>query len=280
MAGDKIELDCLVIGAGFGGLYQLHILRKAGFSTKLIDAASKIGGVWAWNCYPGARVDVEMPYYGYTAEEISLTWVWKERYPGREELLRYFDHVDKIWDLSKDIKLNTRVVSAELDESNEGPRWNVKAFDGSVYRAKFVVCGTGTSFKQHIPKFEGYEKFTGIIHHSSLWPEEGVDLTNKSVAIIGAGSTAVQVMQEAAKVSKKVTQFIRTPNIALPMRQRQVTREEIYAYRPALRYALKACRETSSGLPLVNIGTNTFDVSEEERLKFWEEMWELGGFNW
>jgi cation diffusion facilitator CzcD-associated flavoprotein CzcO len=172
------------------------------------------------------------------------------------------------------------VVSAELDESNEGPRWNVKAFDGSVYRAKFVVCGTGTSFKQHIPKFEGYEKFTGIIHHSSLWPEEGVDLTNKSVAIIGAGSTAVQVMQEAAKVSKKVTQFIRTPNIALPMRQRQVTREEIYAYRPALRYALKACRETSSGLPLVNIGTNTFDVSEEERLKFWEEMWELGGFNW
>lgn len=279
MAGLDTELDCLIIGAGFGGCYQLHLLRKAGFHTKLVDAASSLGGVWAWNRYPGARVDVEMPYYGYSASEIWQTWNWTERFPSGDELKRYFDHVDKVWDLSKDIELSVVIVGAEFERTNNGPRWTVKTSAGKEYRAKYLVCGTGTSFKQYIPKFEGLDTFKGIIHHSSLWPED-VDIANKRVAIIGAGSTAIQVVQEAAKVSSKVTQFIRTPNIALPMRQRQVSREEIYAYKPSLQHSINACRTTSSGLPQTSTGLKTFDVTEEERLKLWEELWERGGFNW
>lgn len=274
------ELDCLIIGAGFGGLYQLHVLRKAGFNTRIVDAASKIGGVWAWNRYPGARVDVEMPYYGYSDEEVFSSWVWKERYPSGDAILEYFEHVDKIWDLSKDIDLNVTIVGADLEESSDGPRWKATTADGHTYRAKFLICGTGTSFRQYIPKFEGLENFKGIIHHSSQWPEADVDLANKRVAVIGAGSTGVQVVQEAAKVSSKVTQFIRTPNIALPMRQRQVTREEIYAYKPTLLQGLKACRNTGSALPTVNTGLMTFDISDEKRTALWEELWERGGFNW
>lgn len=278
MTVGNTEMDCLIIGGGFGGLYQLHVLRKAGFTTKLVDAAPKIGGVWAWNRYPGARVDVEMPYYGYSAPEVFSTWVWTERYPGGAEILRYFEHVDKVWELSKDIELNVKIVGAELEQTSAGPRWNVTDSTGQTRRAKFLICGTGTSFKQYIPPFAGLEKYKGILHHSSLWPE-GIDLTNKRVAVVGAGSTGVQVVQEAAKVSVKVTQFIRTPNIALPMRQRQVTREEIYAYKPSLQLALNACRGTFAGLPQVNTGIKTFDIGDEERLVLWEELWERGGFN-
>ena len=57
---DKIEeLDVLVVGAGFAGLYQLDRLRTLGFKVKLFEAGSESGGVWYWNCYPGARVDSE-----------------------------------------------------------------------------------------------------------------------------------------------------------------------------------------------------------------------------
>lgn len=280
MAGKSTELDCLIIGAGFGGLYQLRILRQAGFNTKVVDAASRTGGVWAWNRYPGARVDVEMPYYGYTSPEIFSSWTWTERYPGGDEILRYFDHVDKLWDLSKDIELNVTIVSAELGESDDGPRWKATTADGNTYLAKFLICATGTSFRQYMPTIKGLAQYKGIIHHSSLWPKEGVDLAGKRVAVIGAGSTGVQVVQEAAKVSTKVTQFIRTPNIALPMRQRKISREEVYAYKPSLQHALKACRGTFAGLPQTNTGINTFDISEKERLEIWEELWERGGFNW
>lgn len=121
MAGADTELDCLIIGAGFGGCYQLDLLRKAAFHTKLGDAASSLGGVLARNRYPGARVDVEMPYYGYSAPEIWQTWNWTERFPSGEVLKRYFEHVDKLWDLSKDIELGVVVVGAEFECTNDGP---------------------------------------------------------------------------------------------------------------------------------------------------------------
>jgi cation diffusion facilitator CzcD-associated flavoprotein CzcO len=279
MSTSRFELDCLIIGAGFGGCYQLKLLRDAGFKTKTVDAASSIGGVWAWNKYPGARVDVEMPYYGYSDPAIWTNWNWTERYPGQVELSKYFEHVAKVWDLNKDVELGVRVVSATCVQDGGQTRWEVVTQQGDTYVAKFLICGTGTSFKQHIPEWEGLKIFKGEIYHSSLWPD-GVDIDNKRIAVIGAGSTGVQVVQEAAKVSSKVTHFIRSPNIALPMRQRQVSREELYAYKPAFQHVLAACRTTPSGLPTTNTGIKTFDISEAERRALWDELWERGGFNW
>lgn len=274
------DLDCLIIGAGFGGCYQLKLLRDAGYSVKLVDAADCIGGVWAWNRYPGARVDVEMPYYGYSDPKVWESFDWEERYPGRDEIRKYFDHVDKVWDLSKDISLNVRIISASFVKEEDGQqRWHVTSAKGHVYRAKFLVCGTGTSFKQYIPTFEGLDKYKGVVHHSSLWPEK-VDMEGKRVAIIGAGSTGVQVLQEAAKVASKVTQFIRTPNLAIPMKQRKISREEIMAYKPAFPHVFAALKTTRTGLPQLNTGKKVFGVSDEERKEIMEELWERGGFSW
>ena len=170
-------------------------------------------------------------------------------------------------------------MSATFSGSGARARWEAVSSDGNTYVAKFLICATGTSFKQHVPQWEGFETYQGAVHHSSLWPG-GVDLKGKRVAIIGAGSTGVQVLQEAVKVSTKVVHFIRTPNIALSMRQRQISRKELYAYKPAFQHVLQACRSTPAGLPQINTGLKTFDISEAKRRELWEELWERGGFNW
>ncbi len=275
------DIDCLIIGAGFGGCYQLHLLRKAGFTVKAVDAASQIGGVWAWNRYPGARVDIEMPYYGYSDPDIWSTWVWKDRFPNASELLRYFRHVAKVWDLSKDIELGVTIISAtfEQGEANGQPHWVCKTAAGDTYRSRFLVCGTGTSFKPHVPKFEGLDVYKGVAHHSAAWPSD-VDMSGKRVAVIGAGATAIQVVQEAAKVAQKVTEFIKSPNMAMPMRQRKISREEICAYKNVFPSGFKTCRTSRVGLPGTGPTNKTFDVSEKERQAIWEESWERGGFNW
>ncbi|WP_137802953.1 MULTISPECIES: NAD(P)-binding protein [Micrococcales] len=53
----KHDIDALIVGAGFSGLYTLHRLREKGVSAKIYDQASGVGGTWYWNRYPGARCD-------------------------------------------------------------------------------------------------------------------------------------------------------------------------------------------------------------------------------
>ena len=73
---DEVAFDALVVGAGFNGLYQLYHLRKQGFSVQLVDAGAELGGVWHWNCYPGARVDSQVPNYQFSFEELWKGWSW------------------------------------------------------------------------------------------------------------------------------------------------------------------------------------------------------------
>lgn len=77
-----LEVDCLIIGAGFGGVYLLHKLRKEGYSCKIFEAGTDLGGIWHWNCYPGARVDSLVPVYEYSIPEVWKDWTWSEAYPG------------------------------------------------------------------------------------------------------------------------------------------------------------------------------------------------------
>lgn len=271
-----LTVDVTVVGAGFGGCYLLHKLREQGFRVQVFEAGSALGGVWSWNRYPGARVDCEFPYYSYSDPAIWKSFTWTQRFPDSHQLREYFQHVDKIWDLSKDVKLNTRVVEARYEDYG----WTVKTANGQSCRSRWFIAATGTSFKQYMPDWNGRDTFTGAMHHSSLWPEEGADIHGKRVAVIGAGSTGVQVVQEAAKVSTTVTQFIRSPNLAVPMRQRDISVEEIIQHRAALPHMFKALRTTGTGLPVTNSGRMTFNDTPEQREALWEEQWQRGGFNW
>ncbi|KAF2451603.1 FAD/NAD(P)-binding domain-containing protein [Karstenula rhodostoma CBS 690.94] len=110
--------DVVVVGGGFGGVYSLHHMRELGFATHMYEAGSGLGGIWHWNCYPGARVDVETPVYQLYAPELYKEWKWEERYSGRNEMVEYFNHIADKWDLRGEITLKTRVAHASWDQDN------------------------------------------------------------------------------------------------------------------------------------------------------------------
>ena len=111
------DLDVVVVGAGFAGLYLLHRLRGLGFSAKVLESADDVGGTWYWNRYPGARCDIESIDYSYSFDpELEKEWQWSERYATQPEILRYLGHVADKHDLRRDIEFSTRVESAIWDE--------------------------------------------------------------------------------------------------------------------------------------------------------------------
>ena len=135
-ASDEV-LDALIIGAGFSGLYQLYRLRQRGFSVRLFEAGADLGGIWHWNCYPGARVDSHVPNYEYSMEELWRDWNWTERFPAWDELRRYFHYVDGKLDLSRDIRFDTRVTHATFDTGSN--LWRIVSAEGhSVWARCFI----------------------------------------------------------------------------------------------------------------------------------------------
>ena len=137
-------LDVLVVGAGFNGLYQLYRLRQEGFDAQIVEASSGVGGVWNTNRYPGARVDSHVPNYEFSIEAVWRDWNWTERFPGQEELCRYFDHAVDTLDLRRHIRLDTQVTAARFDE--ERCRWVVETTAGQIIAQYFVLC-TGVATK-------------------------------------------------------------------------------------------------------------------------------------
>ncbi|KAF8074540.1 cyclohexanone monooxygenase [Lyophyllum atratum] len=277
-AHQEPELDVLVIGAGFSGLYQLHKLRKAGFSVKVFEKGSKLGGTWHWNCYPGARVDSEYYTYQFSIEELWKEWNWKERFPGREELVEYFDFVDRKLDLSRDISYNTSVTSTHFDTTTD--RWVSSTDDGRTVRSRFLIICTGYSSKPLFPAYKGLETFQGAVHHTARWPQGGVDLARKRIGVIGTGASGVQVIQESGPVAAHLTVFQRTPNLALPMYQRKLEvaaqdqlKTELYPH------IFKRREQTFAGFHYDGINRSVFELTPEEKFISFEDLWTRGGFN-
>ncbi|KAE9390459.1 cyclohexanone monooxygenase [Gymnopus androsaceus JB14] len=270
------EYDVLVVGAGFSGLHQLINLRKLGLTVKVLETGGDLGGTWYWNRYPGARVDSEVPIYQFSDPELWRDWTWSEKYPGWKEIQAYFEYVDKKLDVKRDVLFNTRVDSAVWDDSVD--RWTLTTEDGQVFRAQFLSLCTGLGSKSFTPEFKGIETFKGEVHHTSRWPEE-YDLTGKRVGIIGTGATGVQVIQEIAPIVDHLTVFQRTPNLCLPMRQRQISAEEQEKLKDRLYPILFGRRnQTFSGFPYDVDSKPTLDATTEERILCYEDKWEKGGF--
>ncbi len=275
------HLDALVVGGGFSGVYLLDRLREEGFDVKLVEAGSGLGGIWHWNCYPGARVDSPCWIYQYSREELWQGWDWSEVYPDYREMRAYFEHVDAKRDLSRDCIFHTRVVGAEFDEATR--RWQVhtRGPDGEgTIRPRFFLMCAGFAAKVHIPKIDGLDGFAGPCHHTGLWPQDGVDLVGKRVGVLGTGASGVQVAQEAARVASHLTVFQRTPNLCLPMQQRSLDAEANAAIRRDCPDLFRARLESFGGLEYDLDPKCALDATEDERRAHFESLWELGGFKY
>jgi cyclohexanone monooxygenase len=270
------ELDVLVIGAGFAGIYQLDRLRALGRSVKIFEAGAELGGIWYWNCYPGARVDTEGPIYQFSREDLWRDWDFSQLYPGWEEVREYFAYLDRKLDISKDVRFNTRVAGADFDA--ERNQWVVRTADGATTRCTYLVPCLGFASKPYIPQLPGLDSFTGVCHHTALWPQEGLDFTGKRVAVIGTGASGVQVVQEAARDAADLTVFQRTPNLALPMGQRALTPQDQSAIKAELPKRFDDRGSTFAGFDFDFIPRNAVDLTPEERDAGYEELWQKGGF--
>jgi cyclohexanone monooxygenase len=274
--GRRTEFDVIVVGAGFAGLYQLQRLRAAGLSVVVLEAGSGLGGIWHWNGYPGARVDSHVPIYEFSDERVWRDWYWDEKFPDRPALRRYFDHVDRVWDVRPDIEFDARVASGAWDESRH--RWDVTLERGDQLTGRFLVLCTGFAAKPYVPDLPGLADFDGECHHTAQWPQDDVDLAGLRVGVLGTGASGVQVIQEAAVVASSLTVFQRTPMMALPMRQRRLTCEEQDVAKAGYPAIFRRRSETNSGFDYSGIGVPTRSVPAAERIATYEQLWETGGF--
>ena len=274
---EPATFDAIVVGAGVGGLYAIHRLRKLGLKVRAFEAGGGVGGTWYWNRYPGCRCDVESLEYSYSfSDELQQEWHWPERYGTQPEILRYIDHVADRFDLRRDIEFNTRVKQAVFDSDTN--TWTVTTDKGTAVTARFCVMATGNLSTPRTPNYPGLQSFKGKWYHTGLWPHEGVDFTGLRVGVIGTGSSGVQSIPIIAKQAKHLYVFQRTANFSLPARNAPMNRDKESAHKAHYPERRRAAFDTPFGIAGYPAPVKSaLDATEEERLCAYEAKWAEGG---
>lgn len=269
------RLDCLVVGAGFGGMYAVHRLREMGLSLHAIEAGGGVGGTWYWNRYPGARCDVMSIDYSYSfSNEIMQEWTWSEVFATQPEILAYANWVAEKLDLLKDYSFNTRAVEIAFDDERQV--WTVRTDTGTTYEVKYLVMATGPLSMPKPLDIPGAETFAGQLLQAQKWPHDPVDFTGKRVGLIGTGSSGIQITPVVAAQCGHLTVFQRTPSFTLPARTHALDPayvSQIKAHYPHLRQVAKGT--FTGGIRPVSTRP-FFSVTPEKRQKLMDEAWEEG----
>ena len=271
-------LDVLIVGAGFAGVYGVYKFRSMGFSVLAVEAGESVGGTWYWNRYPGLRCDVDSLEYCFGfSEELQREWTWSERYAQQEEIERYINFAADRLDVRKDIRFNARVASTRFDEGEA--LWTVTLENGDSYVARFVVMATGCLTVPKTPDIAGIEDFKGEIFHSVRWPREAPDLSDKRVAVIGTGSTGVQMIPLLAREARHLTVVQRTPAYCVPARNGPWPDERIAYWRENFSTLREMARNTRAGV-LHEYGILPLHaIRPDDREADLERRWLKGGPN-
>lgn len=276
-AADGPELDAVVVGAGFSGLYMLHRLREQGLSVRVYEKGDDVGGTWYWNRYPGARCDSESHIYCYSfSDEILDEWEWSERYPEQPEILEYLRFAADHLDLRRDVEFETEVESAAFDE--ESGTWTVTFADGSQVTTRYFISAVGCLSEPFLPDFDGLETFEGEWYHTARWPHDGVDLAGKRVGVVGTGSTGIQLIPRVAERAGHLSVFQRTPNYAVPARNRPLDPDEFEEIRSNYDEIWEEARYSRLGMPFDVEQNSARNLSEDEIRELLEKRWQQGGF--
>jgi len=278
MASSEHEVDLVVVGAGFAGMYMLHKARGLGLTTTVFEAGDGVGGTWYWNRYPGARCDVESMEYSYGFDEdLQQEWEWTERYAPQAEILDYANHVADRFDLRRDIRFETKVSAATFEEDRA--TWRVTTDRGDDVTARFVVLATGCLSSANIPELPGADTFTGPTFHTGRWPHEGVDFTGQRVGVIGTGSSAIQSIPIIAEQAAHLTVFQRTASFTVPAWNQPLDPVEVKEIKADYAALREANRHMPSGFGarLPRSDQSALEVGDEERRAEFERRWEAGG---
>ena len=208
--GGVREPRIVVIGAGVAGITTAYVLQEAGFTDfTVLEKGGDVGGVWHWNHYPGLTCDVPSQIYQFGfAPKADWSRIWS----SGPEIQRYHREVAERFGLMDRIELNTEVTGAIYDDASG--TWTVRLVgdDGveSELTADFVVCATGVLQNPSIPDIPGLDTFDGPVVHTARWDDD-LETDGKRVAVIGTGSTGVQVVSALQPRAARIAHFTRTP---------------------------------------------------------------------
>ena len=270
------NVDVVVVGAGFSGLYLLYRLRKAGFSTRVFERGGGVGGTWYWNRYPGARCDVESLQYSYSFDEqLQQDWHWPEKFSAQPDILAYANYVADRFDLKKDIEFNVEVKGSWFDENSN--RWKITTNTEEEINSQYFIMATGCISTTQIPNIKGLSDYIGNTFHTGDWPHEEVDFSGQSIAVIGTGSSGIQSIPVLAKQAKKLTVFQRTPNYSIPSQNEPMTKKyerswkDVYSERrKEMRYSAHGSLKDLNDVPALS-------VDEDQRQELYTKRWAIGG---
>jgi len=272
------DVDALIVGAGFSGIYMLKRCRELGLSARVIEAATDVGGTWYWNRYPGARCDVESMTYSYSfSDDLQREWDWTERYACQPEILTYVAYVVEKFDLRRDMQFETRVTRAAFDETAK--RWAIDTDRGERIGAKYCIMATGCLSTPSQPDFKGVDSFAGDTYHTGHWPHEKIDFTGKHVGMIGTGSSAVQAIPVIAAEATHLTVFQRTPNFSVPAFHGPIDADIVNMWKTRHQELRERARHSRVGDIFEVSETSALDFSPAARDKEFERRWDQGSFN-
>jgi cyclohexanone monooxygenase len=239
-ASEAIEVDHLIVGAGFAGLCAAIKLDEAGErDLVVVEKDSDVGGTWHINTYPGAECDVPSQLYSYS---FALNPDWSKVYSPQQEIWEYTKKVATDAGILDRVVLETAVLDSTWDEAQQ--RWIVttrSAAGTTTYAARTLIAGAGGLSEPSLPDIDGIGSFEGETFHSARWNHD-VDLTGKRVAVIGTGASAIQLVPEVQKIAARVDVYQRTPNWIIPRNERRFTTLEktLFRHVPGVQRAVRA----------------------------------------
>src|SRR5690348_16119255 len=224
MSGNR-PLRVAIIGAGLGGIAAAVKLRQRTQADFVIfEQSGGIGGTWRDNIYPGCEVDIHSHAYSYS----FIGYEWPRTHATQPELLAYAEHVARVFGLGAHLRLKTRVTGLTWEEATA--RYVLSTDAGEHHEFDVVISATGLLSVPRYPDWPGLASFTGACFHTSRW-EAGHDLTGKTVAVVGTGSTSAQVVPAIAPHVGRLYVYQREPGWVEPKRERAFTPRELWFYR-------------------------------------------------
>lgn len=271
---ETTSLDALVVGAGFSGIYACFTLRKLGLEFLCIDSAGDVGGTWYHNTYPGAMSDTHSHLYRYSWDEEDFkAYPWTHNYLLQPEILHYLRHVVKRHELERYLSFRTELVSAVFNE--QSCTWKVTVNTGRVFIVRYLITAMGLLSKPVYPDIPGLCDFRGTLVHSSKWDKD-LDLTGKRVALIGSGSTGVQITTSVASQVDSLTCFIRHPQYVVPTGRREVTPEEREMYNKNFDAIWAQVRGSATAFGFEESKRSCLSATPQEREEVFEHLWNSG----
>jgi cation diffusion facilitator CzcD-associated flavoprotein CzcO len=203
-------ISIAVVGAGFGGVGAVTMLRRAGYhDVTVFERGERVGGVWNHNTYPGAACDVPSHLYEFAFEPNAR---WSRRYAPQVEIQAYLEDVARRNGVLEQIRTNTDVHSARWDEQRD--KWVLQTSAGT-HEADVLITACGQLSVPKMPSLPGIESFAGPAFHTARWRHD-VELAGKRVAVVGTGCSAVQAVPAIQPLVEQVDVYQRSPGWTFP----------------------------------------------------------------